>query len=33
MAEEKKLPSPEKLKALQLAMQKIDKEFGKKQRT
>ena len=29
MAEEKKLPSPEKLKALQLAMQKIDKEFGK----
>ena len=29
MAEEKKLPSPEKLKALHLAMQKIDKEFGK----
>ena len=29
MAEEKTLPSPEKLKALQLAMQKIDKEFGK----
>ena len=29
MAEEKKIPSAEKLKALQLAMQKIDKEFGK----
>ena len=29
MAEEKKMPSPEKLKALQLAMAKIDKDFGK----
>ena len=29
MAEEKKTPSAEKLKALQLAMAKIDKEFGK----
>ena len=29
MAEEKKIPSAEKLKALQLAMAKIDKEFGK----
>ena len=29
MAEDKKIPSPEKLKALQLAMAKIDKEFGK----
>lgn len=29
MAENKKMPSPEKLKALQLAMAKIDKEFGK----
>ena len=29
MAEEKKVPSAEKLKALQLAMAKIDKEFGK----
>ena len=29
MAEDKKIPSPEKLKALQLAMQKIDKQFGK----
>ena len=29
MAEEKKMPSAEKLKALQLAMQKIDKDFGK----
>jgi recombination protein RecA len=29
MAEDKKIPSPEKLKALQLAMQKIDNEFGK----
>lgn len=29
MAEEKKVPSQEKLKALQLAMAKIDKEFGK----
>ena len=29
MAEEKKVPSPEKLKALQLAMAKIDKDFGK----
>jgi len=27
--EEKKMPSAEKLKALQLAMQKIDKDFGK----
>ena len=27
--EEKKTPSQEKLKALQLAMQKIDKDFGK----
>ena len=29
MAEEKKNPSVEKLKALQLAMEKIDKQFGK----
>ncbi|MBP5477445.1 MAG: recombinase RecA [Paludibacteraceae bacterium] len=29
MAEEKKMPSAEKLKALQLAMAKIDKDFGK----
>ena len=29
MAEEKKTPSAEKLKALQLAMAKIDKDFGK----
>ena len=29
MAEEKKIPSADKLKALQLAMAKIDKEFGK----
>ena len=29
MAEEKKIPSAEKLRALQLAMAKIDKEFGK----
>ena len=29
MAEDKKIPSHEKLKALQLAMAKIDKEFGK----
>lgn len=29
MADEKKIPSAEKLKALQLAMAKIDKEFGK----
>jgi recombination protein RecA len=29
MAEDKKIPSQEKLKALQLAMQKIDKQFGK----
>ena len=29
MAEEKKMPSPEKLKALQLAMAQIDKDFGK----
>ena len=29
MAEEKKHPSAEKLKALQLAMEKIDKDFGK----
>lgn len=29
MAEEKKVPSTEKLKALQLAMEKIDKEYGK----
>ena len=29
MAEDKKIPSPEKLKALQLSMAKIDKEFGK----
>jgi recombination protein RecA len=29
MAENKNIPSPEKLKALQLAMAKIDKEFGK----
>ena len=29
MAEEKKMPSLEKLKALQLAMAKIDKDFGK----
>ncbi len=29
MAEERKMPSAEKLKALQLAMQKIDKDFGK----
>ncbi len=29
MAEDKKIPSAEKLKALQLAMAKIDKEFGK----
>ena len=29
MAEEKKIPSAEKLKALHLAMAKIDKEFGK----
>ena len=29
MAEEKKNPSVEKLKALQLAMDKIDKQFGK----
>ena len=29
MAEEKIMPSPEKLKALQLAMAKIDKDFGK----
>lgn len=29
MAEEKKLPSAEKLKALKLAMEKIDREFGK----
>ena len=29
MAEEKKMPSAEKLKALQMAMAKIDKDFGK----
>ena len=29
MAEEKKMPSAEKLKALQTAMEKIDKDFGK----
>ncbi|MBR1923565.1 MAG: recombinase RecA [Paludibacteraceae bacterium] len=29
MADEKKMPSAEKLKALQLAMAKIDKDFGK----
>ena len=29
MSEEKKMPSAEKLKALQLAMAKIDKDFGK----
>ena len=29
MAEEKKQPSADKLKALQLAMAKIDKDFGK----
>ncbi len=29
MAEEKKVPSAEKLKALQMAMAKIDKDFGK----
>ena len=29
MAEDKKQPSAEKLKALQLAMDKIDKDFGK----
>ena len=29
MADEKKQPSAEKLKALQLAMDKIDKDFGK----
>lgn len=29
MAEDKKIPSQEKMKALQLAMEKIDKQFGK----
>lgn len=29
MADDKKIPAPEKLKALQLAMEKIDKQFGK----